>query len=444
MEKLKSWGVVALLFVGSISTSLSAQMATDSILMSLDECLKYAKENSITLQQARLQIDNSEADQLSARGAFLPSISASVGQTLNSNPLLTESDVSNSSYSGSYGVDLSLSLYNGGKNRALLQQSNVNSEVSNLELSEFENTIEMSVTEVYVEILYAIEQIKVAEQSLTVGIKNEERGKSLLEVGSINSSDLAQLESAKASYQYNLVVAQTQLSSLYVRLKHLLEISQEIVFTVKEPDLSDELLLSVIPSIDDVYSWAVIERPEIKSTTLRIESAELDAKIARAGYLPTLSLTAGTGLSHNSASSFTFSNQLRNNFDTSVGLHLSIPIFNKNQTKSAVIKSDNYIKSANIELTQAQKELYQTIETLHNNAQTAQAKYSVSEYKLQALDKSLKLATEQYELGMKNTIELLTEQDNYNQSSQEYLINKYQLILNKALLNYYKTDVIKL
>ncbi len=435
MNKLKSCGVVAMLLGCSISYG-------QSLSMSLEECLEYAKDNSITLQQAKLDVDNSEAEQLTAKGAFYPSISGSVSQSLNSTPLSDSSP--KSSYNGSYGLDLSMTLYSGGKNRAQLKQSNLGYDISNLELQQFENSLEVAVTELYVEILYAMEQIGVAESTIELNVKNEERGKVLLELGTINRVDYAQLESATASSRYDLVVAKTQLSNLYVVLKHTLEVPQGASLEVNAPTISDQELLTSIPLMNDVYGEALESRPEIQASKLEVEYAELNRKVAYSGYLPTLSLSAGTGVSHNSASDYTFTGQLRENFNTSVGLNLSIPIFSRFANRSAVRVAQNNATSAALSLTQAEKDLYQTIETLHNNAETAYAKYMVSKYLLAAVETSLELTQEQYNLGAKNIIELLTEVDSYNQTRQDYLMNKYQLILNKALLNYYKTNIIKL
>ncbi len=441
MVNLKFLSVAALLLALSFSPKGYAQSTQQELSMSLEECLEYAKENSITLQKAQIEIDNSIAQELSAKGSFLPTISGSVSQGLSVYPF---NESSTASYNGSYGVDLSMTLYNGGKNRAQLQQSQLNEQIANLELDEFSNSLEVAITEIYVEILYAIEKIKVAEISLDLSEQNQERGEAFLEAGSINQVDMAQLESATASNKYNVVVAQTQLSNLYVALKHLLEISNDVALTVKAPELSDDLLLAPIPTVANVYAEALDTRPEIQSSKLLIESAEYDAAIAKSSYLPTLSLSAGTGVNHNSSSSYTFSTQLRNNFDTSAGLSLSIPIFNGYKTRASVTIAENSVKSASLTYSQAEKDLYQTIETLRNNAANSQALYSVSEYMLQASLKSMELTTEQYNLGMKYVLELLTEQDNYNQTYQDHLTNKYQLILNKALLNFYQTNIIKL
>ncbi|MFI3316451.1 MAG: TolC family protein [Rikenellaceae bacterium] len=444
MINLRFLRVAALLLSSTLALQSYAQNDSQPTSMSLEECLEYAKENNITLKKAQLEIENSASEQISAKGAFLPTISGSVSQGLSSYPFNESSSLSAANYSGSYGVDLSMTLYNGGSNRAQLQKSTLGGDIASLEMEEISNSLEVAITELYVEILYAIEQIEVAKSSLELSEKSQERGEAFLEVGSINQADYAQLESATASSKYDIVVAETQLSSLYIALKQLLEISGEAEFSIKEIELSDDLLLSQIPTTAQIYEVALDMRPEIQSSKLYIESAELDQTIAQAGFLPRLSLTAGTGVNHSSSSSYAFSSQMRNNFSTSAGLNLSIPIFSGYANRTNVAIAKNNVKSAELSLTESEKDLYQTIETLRNNAANAQAIYSVSEYLLQANLKSLELTTEQYNVGQKSIIELLTEQDNYNQTCQNYLINKYQLVLNKALLNYYKTNIIKL
>ncbi|MFI3278341.1 MAG: TolC family protein [Rikenellaceae bacterium] len=432
----------SLLLTLCVGTGMAQEGSTKTIAMTLEQCLKFAKENSITLKQYALSIDDSIADELAAKGVFLPTVAASVGQYLSASPLSTES--SKSYYSGSYGVDLSMPIYNAGKNKASYEQSKLSIEMAELSLEEQQNALEVSVTEVFVQMLYAMEQIEVAKNSLILTQKSLERGKAYLEVGSINKSDFAQLQSANADSEYDLILAQTTLSTLQVSLKQLLEISQDVTLSVIAPQTDNASIMNPLSSVQEVYKSALTIRPEIGFTKLLISSAKYDEEIAKAGYMPTVSLTAGVGVSHISSSSYTFSGQLRNNFDTSVGVSVSVPIFSNYKNKSATIKAQNAVTSANLSHTDSEKVLYQTIETLYNNAYNAQAKYSVADYKLQASETSLKLTTEQYNLGMKNIIELLTEQDNYRESAQEYITNKYQFILNRALLEFYKTDQIKL
>ncbi len=441
MTKLK---LLSIALFTMCSLGAYAQSGGGTLAMSLEECLLYAKENSITIKKAKLDLDDSEADMVIAKGAFLPNLGLTGSQSLSSTPLNKNNYSDNTVYSGSYSANSSMTLYSGGINRYNLIQSGMVNEAYNLAIEQLENSIEMQVTQAYIEILYAQEQIKVAEQSLALSVHNEERGKAFYEAGSINIADYSLLQSAVAADKYNVVSAETQLSSMYVTLKHLLEMSNDTVLEVKEPELSSDLLMSLVPSVDNIYSVAVEERAEVKVSALTLEATELSVKIAKAAYLPTLSLSAGLGLSHNSVSSYTFFAQMRDNFSASLGLSLYVPIFNRYATRNTVRKAVNAVTTADLDLIETQKDLYQAIETLHNNALNSQAQYAVSEYKLEAVNKSLELVTEQFKLGMKNITELLSEQDSYRTSQQDYLMSKYQLILNKALLNYYKTNIISL
>lgn len=439
---MKAWRIGAVVLLSALSLQSYAQQSSGSMVMSLEECLAYAKEHSITLKQAELNVKGNEIGETNAKNAFLPSVSGSISQSLSSNPF--SSIDTSGSYGGSYGVNLSMPIYSGGENRLNVEQSKVSTTMSTLAVAELESTLEMNITKIYVEILYAIEQIKVAENSIALSQKNIELGKVKLEVGSINETDYAQFETALASSQYSLVLAQTSLNSKYIELKHMLEISDQVTLQVDPSDLSEGSIMQAVPSLDDVYAVALETRPEISSSILNIESAELDEKIAKSGYLPTVSLSAGIGTSHSNGSDYTFSEQIKNSFSNSIGVSVSIPIFNKFYTKNSVILAQYDVQSAELSLTEEQKSLYQTIESLHTNATNAQAMYVVSESRLKALEKSLALVTQQYEVGMKNIIELLTEQDDYSQASQEFLESKYTLILNKALLEYYKTGIIKI
>ncbi len=439
MNKLKASLTVA---VFSLFLAQSYANPSQKMVMSLDECLKYALERNITLEKAKLSIESNTYDEKIAKGAFLPKVSASVGQGFVNTPF-SDSDPKNT-YSGSYGVDLSLTIYSGGTNSLELKQSKLSTELSKLSLKSSEDELQVSITQLYVEILYAREMITVVEQSLALSEKNIERGQLQLKVGSINEADFATLQTDKATQQYNLVQAQTTLSNKYLQLKHLLEIEQNVDFQLADDSYADKAIMANIATINEVYSAAMDIRPEIASSKLSIESAKLDEKIAKAAYLPTLSLSAGLGLSHSSSSDYTFSTQAKNNYDHSIGLSLSVPIFNRFATRNTVSKTQIAVKYADLDLKDTSKDLYQTIENLHTNAQNSKALYLASEAKLEALEKSLKLTTKQFEVGLKDIIELLTQQDEFRTSSQEYLESKYTFILSQAILNYYKTGTIKL
>ncbi len=439
MTRLTALRATSLLLFASVCSHGYSQ---ESISMSLRECIDYAKEHSITLQQARIDLDDYTIDAASAKAKFLPSLNGSIRQNLSNSPF-TLGDTKNM-YSGSYGVDMSMTLYNGGANRNSLTRSKLFTKIGELEIAEAENSIELAITQTYIEILYSTEMIEVAEKSLALSQKNIERGDIMVKVGSMNETDYAQLLTNEATENYNLVAAKTLLRNKYVELKRLLEISDNTELTIDETPLNSEMLVSVIPTVGEVYTAAMAIRPEIAASSLFVESARINERIVKAGFLPTLTLSAGIGVNHSNPSSYSFSQQLRNNYNNTIGLNLSVPIFNRFENRNTLAKSRNATRYATLSYDEASKDLYQTIESLHTNAQNAAAMYTVSQRKLEAIEKSLALVTKQYEVGAKSIIDLLTEQKDMSDSSQEYVESKYTLIYNLAVMEFYKSGIIKL
>ena len=203
-------------------------------------------------------------------------------------------------------------------------------------------------------------------------------------------------------------------------------------------------MLIPLPAKDDVYHTALSLRPEIESGKLNVETSDLSIKTARAGYLPTLSLSAGIGTTNANGSDFSFSEQVKQNWNNSLGLTLSIPIFDKRQTKSSINKAKLQRQTSQLDLLDKQKTLYKTIESLWLSANSAQQQYVAAAQKLKSTETSYSLVSEQFNVGMKNTVELLTEKNNLLSAQQETLQAKYTAILNAGLLRFYQGEEINL
>ena len=311
-------------------------------------------------------------------------------------------------------------------------------------MAQSENSIKESIAQTYVQILYASEAVKVNESTLEVSQAECERARQLLEAGSIAKSDLAQLEAQVSTDKYQLVTAQATLQDYKLQLKQLLELDGESEMNLYIPALGTENVLAPLPTKTDVYRSALVLRPEIEAGKLNIQTSDLDIKIARAGYLPTLSLSAGIGTSHANGNDFTFSEQVKQNWNNSLGFTVSVPIFSNRQTKSAVEKAKIQKQTSELDLLDDQKTLYKTIETLWLDANSAQQRYAAATEKLKSTQTSYELIQEQFNLGMKNTVELLTEKSNLLSAQQETLQAKYMAILNMQLLKFYQGEKIEL
>lgn len=420
----------------------------------LRDCIDYALEHNITIQRNRISAESTQKDVKTAKADFLPSLSGNISQrvvnrpnsargTIISGDNITTSE-SKTSYNGSYGIDANWTVYNGSKRVNTVKQQKLNNRIAELNVDESENSIEESITQLYVQILYSAEAVKVNESTLEVSRKEFERGQELFNVGSIASSDLAQLEAQVSSDNYQLVTSQATLQDYKLQLKQLLELDGDIEMDLYLPQLSDSNVLIPLPEKDDVYNTALSLRPEIEAGKLNVESSDLSIKMARAGYLPTLSLSAGIGSTNANGSDFSFSEQVKQNWNNSLGLTLSIPIFDKRQTKSSINKAKLQKQTSQLDLLDNKKTLYKTIENLWLAANSAQQQYVAASQKLKSTETSYSLVSEQFNVGMKNTVELLTEKNNLLSAQQETLQAKYTAILNAGLLRFYQGEEINL
>lgn len=420
----------------------------------LQAYIDYALQQNITIRKNRLNAESAEVDVKTARAALFPSLTASVSQRIvnrpnsQTNTIIDGDNITSSqsktSYNGSYGIDANWTLYNGSKRLNTLKQQRMNNRIAELGVAESENTIEESITQIYVQILYAAEAVKVNEATLDVSRAECERARALLAAGSIARSDLAQLEAQVSTDKYQLVTAQATLQDYKLKLKQLLELDGEKEMTLYIPTLGDENVLSPLPSKTDVYRSALTLRPEIEAGRLNVKASELDIDIARSGYIPTISLSAGIGSTNTNGNDFTFGEQIKQNWNNSLGVTVSVPIFNNRQTKSAVQKAKIQKQNSELDLLDNQKNLYKTIEGLWLDANSAQQRYVAAIEKLRSTQTSYDLIQEQFNLGMKNTVELLTEKNNLLNAQQETLQAKYMAILNTQLLKFYQGEQITL
>lgn len=408
----------------------------------LNTCINYALEHNIQVKKSKVALLESQESTKEAKAQLFPSLSASVTQGFVNYP--STGAISNNSYSGNYSVTANLKLFDGGQRIQNIKQQELQDNVQELGIQQNENDIEIALTQNYLQILYAYEAVKINENTLQVSDEQRKRGLELYKAGAIAQSDYAQLEAQYSSDKYQLVVAQTNLANYKLALKQLLEldITQEIDVVI--PQLNESDVLVPLPDKESVYRTSLAVMPEIKSSELNISIAELQTKKAKGAYWPTISLNAGIGTGHLSGTDYTYGSQMWDKFNESIGLTVSVPIFTNRANKTALNQAKLQVITSQLEHLNAQKELLKTVEGIYLDATSAQTQFLSASEKLKSVEESYKLINEQFSLGMKNTLELLTEKNNLLIAQQEVLQSKYMAVLNVQLLNFYQDKPIVL
>ncbi len=405
---------------------------------SLNDCINYAIENNIQIKQSKNDYLSGIESTKAAEAAKLPSLSGSLSQGFTNNP--SSNAISNNNYTGSYSLDASFALYSGGRINKSIEQNKVGNEMDMLMVEENENNITISIIQAYMQCLYSSESVNVANQNLEISLAQMERGKALLESGSISKVDFAQLEGQYASDKYQVVVANNNLDNNTLTLKQLLELDIREDITLDEPNINDQSVLRVVESKYDIYNAALEAMPEIKWSQLNLESKDLAEDIARSGYMPTVSVIAGVGTNHitSSSSSVAISSQMGNNFNENVGLKVSVPIFNNRSTKTAVNQAKIAKENSTLEAMNIEKNLLSSVESTYLNATSSQTQYISATEQIKYFEESYSLVLEQFGVGLKNTVDLLTAQNNYFNAKIEAIQAKYMAVMNLEILNIYQ------
>ena len=417
----------------------------------LRDCIDYAMQNNITLKQSQLNKQTTTETLKQSQAALLPSLSGSTNQSFGYKPWLNTSisTVTNGTvntsmrktyYNGTYGINASWTVWNGNQNHNQVKANKLSEQQAELTVEQTANTIQEKIAQLYVQILYQTEAIDVCKQSLETSKKNEERGREMVEVGKMSKADLAQLSAQRAADEYDLVLAESNLANYKLQLKQQLEITGDQSFDIDVTAANDQQALTTIPAMTDVYEQALLLRPEIKYTELALKASEVQLKIAKAGHLPTVSLTGGLGTSTSSNNSKEWGQQIQTNFDASAGIGVSIPIFDQRKAKTAVNKANIQRELALLDQQDKQKKLYATIEGFWLDAQTNQQKFRAASATVESEQQSYDLLQEQFNLGLKNIVELMTGKTSLLKAQQNKLQSKYLTILNQQLLRFYQGE----
>lgn len=421
---------------------------------SLKDCIDYALANNIQLQKAKVQQLSALEDIKQSQSALLPSLSLSTSQNVSYNPWpeqgsamiagnKVQADVKKVYYNGSYSLSGNWTVWNGGQNTNTVKLNKLAAEQARLDSAVTAYNVLEQIAQLYVQILYSDEAISVTKESLKVSLTNEERGKTMVSVGKMSKADLAQLTAQRANDEYSIVEAESNLRNYKRQLKQLLQIADNDEFDVAIPSTTDEMALKEVPAMNDVYTAALAQRPEIQNAKLGIESSDLSVKIAKAGKMPTVSLNAGLSTSTTSMSQNGWGNQMKNNFTVGGGVSVSIPLFDNRKTKTSVNKAMLQKESYLLDLQDKQTTLYSTVENYWLQAVTNQNKFKAARVSTESAQASYELLSEQFNQGLKNIVELMTGKTNLLQAQQNELQSKYLAILNLNMLDFYRTGEIK-
>lgn len=409
----------------------------------LQECVSYALDNNITIKQNKLDVEMSQENVISSKGNFLPNLNASTNGSLNFGSgfdPVSQDRVSTSTYGGSFGINSGITVFNGYRNLNIYKQAQIGVEESKLDLEKIQDDISLYVVNTYLNVLFAKENLNVAKVQYEISTKQIENAKAKFEAGVKPKGDLLNAQSTAAADEQSVISFENTLNLALLDLAQLLQVDP-IGFDVQVIEVGTPSIALLYKSPTEVYQKALTNRPEIKKAELNIASADLSVEIAKASYLPSISLGAnvGTGYGFNlkNNSHIPYFTQLDDNLGYGASFSINIPIFNRNQTKSNINRQLINYEISKFGLENQKLQLQQTIQKAFYDAKAAAKTYVSAEKSLIAQKEAFKNAQESYNLGAMTQFDFDQVRSRFVNAEGAIIRAKYDYVFKTKVLKFY-------
>lgn len=420
------------------ATAIMAQPAKADY-WSLDSCISYALTHNIEIRQRVLAARQGELAVKEAKDAVLPRVDGYSSENFSFGRGLTALNTyaNRNTNAFSVGASLSLPLFQG-----LRVVRNVDYSKTSLralvERSEaIKDDVTANVMALYLQALYARENLSVARMSLSVSEKELRRREQLLEAGKIPELDLYEARAQTERDHLTVVNAENDSTLALLDLANLLNIGQDRDFDILPLEETDG---DIIPTVEEVWNNVTVNNHTLRAASIEREAAEKGVSLAKTGYIPTLSFNAGIGTNYYKTTGYdneSFSAQMKNNFSKSLGFSLNIPIFDAFSTRNSVSRARLQQLNAELDLENTRMTLYKTISTAYTQAVAAQTKETTAAAAEQSSLKAFEAMSVKYDNGRANATEYEKAKADYMNALAERIQARYEKLLRIKILNLY-------
>lgn len=459
-----------------------APIAQDSALVwpkdnlqpwSLQECINYAQVHNIQVQIDMLNVRMSQTNLTASKGNMLPNLNGAASHTYQYGQTIdrfTNTFVNDRVLNQNFYVTSTFTIFSGLQNYNTVQQNKYALQASEFGVQQTRYDISMSVANAYLNILFAEDQLEIAQQQETLTAAQVDRMQRIVEAGSSARGPLLDLQTQLANEKVTVVTAQNNVTIAYLTLTQLMNLDTVAGFKIVRPDLNipNEAVLAETP--EQIFTVAENTQPSIKQADANILAAEKGVDVAYGALSPTLTLQGSLGTGYSGAaqsasaspngvdtvgfttggdfvlvpgfdynySTVPFSDQLDNNFNQSFGIQLTVPIFNRLQVSSNVQRAKIQYMNAQLSADLARQNLDKNIQQAHADAQAALLKYRAQQSAVAAAEESFGYTEDRFNVGDANPIDYTTSKNRLAQAQANMLQSKYDYIFRLKVLDYYK------
>lgn len=413
----------------------------------LEECVNYAVDNNLTIEQFELDLQNAQIDRSDAIGNFIPNLNGQISTSGNTGLILdptTNSLVTGTIFSASTNVTSGLTLFDGLRNIYQMNRARLSEVANQFRLDDLIDDIRLNVANSYLLVLSNKESLKVFEAQFAVTEQDMKRTKELVDSGVVPRGDLLEIEATAANQEQQIVDGQNQVTLSLISLAQLLQITDYENFDIADEEFAVPTsdILDYSPKV--IFDKALTFRNDIKFSETNVDLAEKDLQIAKGASFPTVGafINYNTRYSDQTLDPLTgetipFRDQLYLNDGISYGAQLTIPIFNGFSTGNNIKRSQISLEKARLQFEQDKLDLENTINIAYVDVQSFAKSYEAAQKTLEARKLAYDYSKERFDVGLMNSFDFSQAQARVDNAEAEVIRTKYNYIFRIKVLEFY-------
>ncbi len=419
-----------------------AQEETKKTVWSIQDCMEYAIENNLQIQQQQLDLQDADINEKDAKNAFLPDLNGSAanqwsfGFSRDASGVSAERNTRGSSYS----LRSNVPIYNGLQNYNRVQRAKLQKVANQFNIERLKDDIRINIANNYLQILLQQENLNVLNAQNNITLEQIKRTQQLIDAGNLPEGDVLQLKATAAENLQNIAISENSVAIAKLGLKQLLQLNFDNTFEISQIEIELDDLSILEKEIKQIVSNVLENRNEIKFAEQNIKLAEKDIDITKGAFLPTLSGFVEYGTQEVDIEGFPsrpFFNQLNDNKSFSIGARLNVPLFNRFQTKNAVSRNKVNVFRTKNQLEQTKQRLTQNVYQAYLDAKASNKSYEAAKIAVTAQERAFEYAKNRFEVGISNSLDFTQARIAYQNSQTQLLRAKYDFLFKVKLLELY-------
>lgn len=433
-----------LIFIFTGLLSSQGLIFSQQKVWTLEECIKYAIDNNIQIKQQSLQTEIQKNSLDLARLKLVPTLNGSgshdysFGRALDQNTYQFYNQTLQSDY---FYLGGATPVFNGLQNYNSIRKNKYLVLASEQDLQDISDNVALNVALGYLQILLNKELVAANENQLNITMQQIEKTKKLVDAGSVAKGTLLQIEAQAAQEDLSLINTKNLLETSYLNLTQFLELKTPGGFEIEVPVIIVDPNSVISGNLDEIYKVAEENRPEIKSSQMRLLASEYDLKIAKGARSPRLSLNYSVNTRYtyiSGSANESFNTQLKNNRNSGIGLSMNIPILNGWQVNKNISNSTLSVENSQYSLEGTKKQLYKSIQQAYTDALAALKKYNASIKAVSSTEESFRYTEQKFNVGMVTPVDYNAGKTQLLKAQSDMSQAKYEYIFKTRVLDFYK------